>query len=307
MRTSRTLPGLVTSGLVALLVVLVGAGCAPLEPKSKKAEGRVDSVGLALGTSLEPDAESFGQAERAPRAGEAQRQGAQVQGAHALPRPGRGRGRQLAAVPQGHGHPAEAHPGPADAASLREVRDPRPHQRAGFTPNPCLASQVQWVKSRRLLAAAYAVNSYPNDQTLAAIRPGGPVRRRQQARRAEQRRLPAGEVQPGHDEARRAADPDHLARRRAGADLRVELGHLGQRSGGARRRPRVHRRRLPHRRLLHAGAVGHGRRRPAARHPRVARGRPDLPRRGAAPVRGRPDVPGRQARARPVGARTAAT
>ncbi len=46
-----------------------------------------------------------------------------------------------------------------------------------FTPNPCLASQVQWVKSRRLLAAAYAVNSYPNDQTLARYGQEGPVRR----------------------------------------------------------------------------------------------------------------------------------
>jgi hypothetical protein len=43
-----------------------------------------------------------------------------------------------------------------------------------FTPNPCLASQTQWVKSRRLLAAAYAVNSYPNDQTLARYGKEGP-------------------------------------------------------------------------------------------------------------------------------------
>jgi hypothetical protein len=43
-----------------------------------------------------------------------------------------------------------------------------------FTPNPCLASQVQWVKSRRLLAAAYAVNSYPDDQTLARYGKQGP-------------------------------------------------------------------------------------------------------------------------------------
>ena len=43
MRTPRTLPAPVTSGLVALLVVLVGTGCAPLEPKSKKEEGRFPS------------------------------------------------------------------------------------------------------------------------------------------------------------------------------------------------------------------------------------------------------------------------
>ncbi len=43
-----------------------------------------------------------------------------------------------------------------------------------FTPNPCLASQVQWVKQRKLLAAAYAVNSYPDASTLARHRADGP-------------------------------------------------------------------------------------------------------------------------------------
>lgn len=44
----------------------------------------------------------------------------------------------------------------------------------GFTPNPCLADQVQWVKSRHLMAAAYAVNSYPDQETLARYGPKGP-------------------------------------------------------------------------------------------------------------------------------------
>ena len=43
-----------------------------------------------------------------------------------------------------------------------------------FTPNPCLSDQVQWVKDRRLMAAAYAVNSYPDDETLARYGSKGP-------------------------------------------------------------------------------------------------------------------------------------
>jgi hypothetical protein len=44
----------------------------------------------------------------------------------------------------------------------------------GFTPNPCLADQVQWVKDRHLMASAYAVNSYPDDETLARYGTEGP-------------------------------------------------------------------------------------------------------------------------------------
>ncbi len=43
-----------------------------------------------------------------------------------------------------------------------------------FTPNPCLASQVQWVKDRHLLAAAYAVNSFPDEETIQRYARKGP-------------------------------------------------------------------------------------------------------------------------------------
>lgn len=43
-----------------------------------------------------------------------------------------------------------------------------------FTTNPCLADQVQWVKERQLMAAAYAVNSYPDAQTLEKYGNDGP-------------------------------------------------------------------------------------------------------------------------------------
>jgi len=44
----------------------------------------------------------------------------------------------------------------------------------GFTPNPCLAQQVQWVRDRRLMAAAYAVTSYPDAATLRRFGDEGP-------------------------------------------------------------------------------------------------------------------------------------
>ena len=36
----------------------------------------------------------------------------------------------------------------------------------GFTENPCLAEQVAWVRDRRLMAAAYAVASFPEDDAV---------------------------------------------------------------------------------------------------------------------------------------------
>jgi hypothetical protein len=43
-----------------------------------------------------------------------------------------------------------------------------------FTPNPCLEDQPRWVRERRLMAAAYAVTSYPDDATLQRLRDDGP-------------------------------------------------------------------------------------------------------------------------------------
>lgn len=44
----------------------------------------------------------------------------------------------------------------------------------GFTANPCLADQVRWVRERRLMAAAYAVASYPDDDAVAQHGATGP-------------------------------------------------------------------------------------------------------------------------------------
>jgi hypothetical protein len=44
----------------------------------------------------------------------------------------------------------------------------------GFTPNPCLADQVAWAQERELMASAYAVASYPDDETLEQYSWDGP-------------------------------------------------------------------------------------------------------------------------------------
>ncbi len=43
-----------------------------------------------------------------------------------------------------------------------------------FTPNPCLGAQVRWAKERHLMAAAYAVNSFPDAAMLRRYGQEGP-------------------------------------------------------------------------------------------------------------------------------------
>ncbi|RYE79984.1 MAG: hypothetical protein EOO74_02845, partial [Myxococcales bacterium] len=43
-----------------------------------------------------------------------------------------------------------------------------------FTPNPCLADQVAWAKQRKLLAAGYAVVSWPHQKTVDELGSKGP-------------------------------------------------------------------------------------------------------------------------------------
>lgn len=44
----------------------------------------------------------------------------------------------------------------------------------GFTPNPCLADQVQWARDNDVLVSVYAVSSYPDDKTLEKYAADGP-------------------------------------------------------------------------------------------------------------------------------------
>ena len=163
----------------------------------------------------------------------------------------------------------------------------------GSTRTRAWPSQVDWVRTRRLMAAAYSVISTPRTGDLETYGTKGPF----DASTASGALSNVGYQQAKFNLATmRSAglqSPDRLARRRAGAGVRLAQRHRGQRRRGPRRRSRLHRRRVRDRRLLHAGAVAARRRRPAARHPRVARGRPDLPGGGPAPLRSGADVPGR--------------
>ncbi|GAA4668955.1 hypothetical protein [Nocardioides nanhaiensis] len=44
----------------------------------------------------------------------------------------------------------------------------------GFTPNPCLAEQVAWVRERSLLISAYAVASWPGEEVVRELGDDGP-------------------------------------------------------------------------------------------------------------------------------------
>jgi hypothetical protein len=44
----------------------------------------------------------------------------------------------------------------------------------GFTPNPCLADQVQWAKDNDVLVSVYAVSSFPDKRTLSRYGADGP-------------------------------------------------------------------------------------------------------------------------------------
>ena len=77
-------------------------------------------------------------------------------------------------IPQKRSHGA---PPPTDAAEfviLGLTNGP------GFVRNPCLPDQVEWVRSRGLMAAAYAVGSFPDAETVAQHRGSGPFDGRSQ-------------------------------------------------------------------------------------------------------------------------------
>lgn len=99
----------------------------------------------------------------------------------ATPKPAR-TGRVLGAdiswpqCPKGMGipeKPTQGSPMPTDAAEfviLGLTNGP------SFTPNPCLADQLRWVKERHLLGAAYAVHSQPDAGALTTYGDRGPFR-----------------------------------------------------------------------------------------------------------------------------------
>jgi hypothetical protein len=172
MRTPRTL-----LGPLLLAVVLVASGCdAPLEPKSEQTEGAAapteSPTGPGTPTAVAPTVK--------PRPTD---RPAKARPSITVPKlsiPPRQTGPVLGAdvswpqCPKGMGIPLKRSTGspmPIDAARfviLGLTNGP------GFYPNPCLASQVEWVRSRGLMAAAYSVISYPERRHLEAYGDQGP-------------------------------------------------------------------------------------------------------------------------------------
>lgn len=162
---------LLTSLLV--LVMLAGAGCeAPLKPESKKAEGTPSATPTpaAPATTAVPRPDKpvaptpSVKAPKIPKLSVPPRQSGPILGGDvSWPQCPKGMG-----IPQKQG---QGSPMPIEAARyviLGLTNGP------GFYPNPCLASQVQWIKSRRLMGAAYSVISTPEPRHLAAYGDKGP-------------------------------------------------------------------------------------------------------------------------------------
>ncbi|MCW2849555.1 MAG: hypothetical protein JWR90_3529 [Marmoricola sp.] len=162
--------------LLVALVVLVGSACeAPLKPKSKQGDGAATAPSPSA--SARPDAAPSTPAAPAP-ATPSIRVPRLPRATATVPPPDRepvlGGDISWPQCPKGMGIPqkqGQGSPMPIDAARyviLGLTNGP------GFYPNPCLASQVQWVRSRRLMAAAYSVISTPRAGDLQTYGSKGP-------------------------------------------------------------------------------------------------------------------------------------
>ncbi len=168
----------ILTGVLLAVVLLVGAGCeAPLEPESKKADATTTPSPRA---SVLPDPAPTRSADAtgATQTPAPPKPSATIK-VPKLPRlkdlgPVLGADISWPQCPKGMGIPqkqGQGSPMPVDAARyviLGLTNGP------GFYPNPCLASQVAWVKSRDLMAAAYSVISTPQDGQLEAYGKKGP-------------------------------------------------------------------------------------------------------------------------------------
>jgi len=162
-------------GLFLVLVVVAGTGCeAPLKPESKRADGTPTASSSPRSSPL-PDATATPTATRSGKP--ASPPSLKVPKLSIPPRatgPILGGDVSWPQCPKGMGIPqkqSQGSPMPVDAARyviLGLTNGP------GFYPNPCIGSQVAWVKSRGLLAAAYSVISYPEKRHLAAYANKGP-------------------------------------------------------------------------------------------------------------------------------------
>lgn len=168
-------------GPLMILVVLSGAACeAPLKPQSKRAESAPSgspSASVAPSTSpRSPPAKQRpgNQAARPSPSRPAIRVPKIAKPTPRLSGPILGGDVSWPQCPKGTGIPKKQGQGsPMPVAAARFVilgltNGP------GFYPNPCLASQASWVKSRHLMAAAYSVISTPESRDLSAYGSEGP-------------------------------------------------------------------------------------------------------------------------------------
>jgi len=167
MRANRTM-----LALLLLLLVLVATGCeAPLKAESKEPQSAatptptptVSDSPAAQTPSATPSAQSVPSV-KVPKISVPPRPRGPVLGADiSWPQCPKGMG-----IPQKQG---QGSPMPIDAARyviLGLTNGP------GFYRNPCLASQVDWVRSRHLMAAAYSVISTPQEGDVAEHGQTGP-------------------------------------------------------------------------------------------------------------------------------------
>ncbi len=163
-----------------LLVVLALAGCAgdpaadaPARPPSATPTATASSDGARPGGDAgDPGADASDLAEIAENLA---REGAQAT-SNIAPRDGEVLGGDVSwpQCPKGTGIPEKQGQGmpmplpEAEYVVLGLTNGP------GFTPNPCLADQVEWARDNDVLVSVYAVSSYPSDATLEKYGADGP-------------------------------------------------------------------------------------------------------------------------------------
>jgi hypothetical protein len=163
-------------GLLAALVILAATGCeAPLKPKSKQSESAPSASASAR---ARPDATEVPEASKTakpvPPSPSITVKVPRVPKVKAPSGPILGGDISWPQCPKGMGIPQKRSQGsPMPVAAARFVVIGLTNG-PGFYPNPCLASQTSWVKTRHLMAAAYAVISTPRPGDLETYGGKGP-------------------------------------------------------------------------------------------------------------------------------------
>lgn len=168
--------------LLAVLAVLVTAGCggSVLDEYEAAAGAPTDAASPTVSTAPDPAPTKPRKTPRAPRTGSPSPSGdptvevPELRVPPSLTRAVTGGDVSWPQCPEGMGIPEKRTLGlpmplpSAEFVILGLTNGP------GFTPNPCLADQVAWVKERHLMAAAYSVTSYPDADTLQRYGSEGP-------------------------------------------------------------------------------------------------------------------------------------